>query len=228
MQFWWFCGVVAEFLISCWMKERWTGTNCSCTAVSKVVKEMQFWSVGLEKARYVTWVDLVLLFQCIGSESICCKENLGDQQNESAGRIQACLSVEVMQWSAEYVKDGLTIQLTNMAGDVVYTGKFKEDLDQMRFGKMEKRARYKAASSISLSYMRPLKLCGKGGQVLGRRLKVTPRKPRCLPSFASSTRRPMDCRNSYNMRCFRTMLTTQQLLRMVIRKSSMNLISATK
>ena len=42
-----------------------------------------------------------------------------------------------------------------MAGDVVYTGKFKEDLDQMRLGKMEKRARYKAASSIGLSYMRP-------------------------------------------------------------------------
>lgn len=137
----------------------------------------------VEKVRYVTWVDLVLLFQCIGSESICCKKNLGDQQNESAGRIQACLSVEVMQCSAEYVKDGLTTQLTNMTGDVVYTGKFKEDLDQMRLGKMEKRARYKAASSIGLSYMRPLKLCGKGGQVLGRRLKVHIKKPLMPPKF---------------------------------------------
>ena len=144
----------------------------------------------VQKVPYVTWVDLVLLFQCIGSESICCKENLGDHQNESAGRIQACLSVEVLQCSAEYVKDGLTIQLTNMTGDVVYTGKFKDDLNQMRLSKMEERARFKAASSIGLSYMRPLKLCGKGGQVLGRKLKVHIKKPLMLPKFRVINKTP--------------------------------------
>ena len=77
-----------------------------------------------------------------------------------------------------------------MAGDVVYTGKFKEDLDQMRLGKMEKRARYKAASSIGLSYMRPLKLCGKGGQVLGRRLKVHTKKTAMLAKFRVINKTP--------------------------------------
>ena len=88
-----------------------------------------------------------------------------------------------MQIAAEYSNDALIIQLNNMTGDVVYTGTYKEDLEHMRLTKMTERARRVMSASINLSRLRPLKLCGKGGNLVSPRLKVHVKKPLMLPKY---------------------------------------------
>ena len=88
-----------------------------------------------------------------------------------------------MQISAEYSNNALIIQLNNMTGAVVYTGKYKEDLEHMRLTKMTERARRIMSASINLSRLRPLKLCGKGGNLVSPKLKVHVKKPLMLPKY---------------------------------------------